>query len=1542
MAKPRYVLHGGMWVPEAAPKKKTRPKPVPIVTEHTRGQADIAGSNAARGAASTGGPGRAQVAATANLVQRFNARKAKVADIQKMLRHAGYDIAVDGIIGPQTRRAWSQHVAALNRAQRADAVRKAQAMARVPNTDPLHPAHLGVRSPLAKPLVSTALGRTRAREDIFRQEQYVNEAQQSAIARGVKPPSRQQLAAEYQAQSRPGMLAHGVTQRDYRIAQSRLYRGRGAFQAQLAGTAAGLGKYLGHTAGAALAPPVGPTAKFHERQRVQSAGYTMDIGGALKKQAIHDIHHPYSPLTWLDVATTAYLPFAGLARGRAALVAGRTAAADRAAAAAADFGASRAAGVEGIRLPSGRVVGESTVLPRRGGAARKALVGRPPADILTPRSWLPADMPAGTRVVRLGEHGGGEQFRLSPNPVAAAVQHRLDRFAEAHPHMRGVGSVARVARQGRKTMQIEQHRVESALIPFNEASKSIKLDSPEDVALGRIITYGPDNRERAAELLDAEIAKHRRELEKPVVKPHYEEDAAGRKTVVQPEGTIGPVDAENLRYTVKALESAKPHITEVNKQLDEAVARGVDLLDLGEQIRVDTAGLTEETRAANVHRRARLVTGGRYRTKADVRAEINWLRRRRAGVARQEKWVQGRMQRVLNPAPTNREIAYAKHHRIGERMSGQRARLALHMDRTAQQLAKAEAGGLHDLYAPLKLRHQRENEKLADMYAKGTVIEGGAADAPYVAQHNVIKAVERKLDKAARAKVRVDKARARHAAAFEAHDAAMEEGVAHAARERELAQGWNEEFNAIHDRREDILSGHARSLENLAGQRRRIDERLGELLPGWETETIVGGEQAGEGARFLQSQPRRQGFFARFGGGAGRTGRQRPIIHKATGALLHRGGEELSGRRLITSHFATSARYALTEEKIAKADKFALDLALDAKPLEGHRFWNPQGLKIARKQREARPPDLGIPPEKLTTAASSEIEDALQATHEMDTSIHGKLFPSDADVANMSAKERQGLRQIDERIQKSYFPEPTLRTGGEKKVAQALDATNNVTRGALIYFNPSYFARNFAGNLAFMALHQGVFSPRNLERASGLMGRMDPELLRRVDTEAGSGGALAMREVSTGKSKGKLGEYTDRVAHWQNRAADTLPRRAAWFREATVRGYKTPEQIHQLLTDESLRPVLNQIGLDTRRAMVDFGDLTQFEQDIVSRLIFIYPWLKGATRYGKDLLVDRPVSAAIAAHVLDEKNKLQRQAGLDPMDPMLGSDIVPIGKVARKYGTTVAPVMNLQSMNPVGQALDIAQAARAAAFGGGSARDLPLKFLQPVFQAAVVAGTKTNWSGPTPSALKTFASEFAGTPDRPVFPLANIAKTAFTGTPSAEEIGKHDYIPEHGWKAALEYAGLGSARPRELNVPVEKARGIKATGDPRQRTIFGYQQKMESLDDVDWTPQLRAQVQRAINIAGARAAAQAKYPKNVHGRFRGDLDVAVKLGMISVAERARQMKVAKGMSEYTLAQTLKDGASTSIGAANDLFDPDGLLGSIDEAVSEKKRKASKG
>lgn len=280
----------------------------------------------------------------------------------------------------------------------------------------------------------------------------------------------------------------------------------------------------------------------------------------------------------------------------------------------------------------------------------------------------------------------------------------------------------------------------------------------------------------------------------------------------------------------------------------------------------------------------------------------------------------------------------------------------------------------------------------------------------------------------------------------------------------------------------------------------------------------------------------------------------------------------------------------------------------------------------------------------------------------------------------------EGIRVLDQREVERLFhflggKDARKVMGRAGKAGQTVDMLQNFTKLAVLYSNPGYYPANLLGNMVFLGLQQGPVAVRSLMQA-GRLHKTNPRLWSRIANEMGEGLASAL--ISETSGTGRTGRFIagqQRIAQAAG-TVDRGPRVAAYFHEARKNGYRTTEAIEALLdsrTPEAIR-VKNAIMERARNAMVDFDALSPFEKNIVRRIVFVYPWLRGSAKWAKDFLAEYPERAAVgvtasqaAAQVAED-----RWGGKTPDLPSYLEGAFPLSR----NGET-ARVINASSLNPL-------------------------------------------------------------------------------------------------------------------------------------------------------------------------------------------------------------------------------------------------------------------
>jgi hypothetical protein len=271
--------------------------------------------------------------------------------------------------------------------------------------------------------------------------------------------------------------------------------------------------------------------------------------------------------------------------------------------------------------------------------------------------------------------------------------------------------------------------------------------------------------------------------------------------------------------------------------------------------------------------------------------------------------------------------------------------------------------------------------------------------------------------------------------------------------------------------------------------------------------------------------------------------------------------------------------------------------------------------------------------------------------------VSNYVFPRDEHRAEHVGLEVPGVKWIDRReLGKLNLPGPLVGIGqhpGFARVVSFTDELNNAERAALLFAKPAYLPTNMLGNAALSLIQQGAFAPINLTKAVRLNHELGPELASRVDAVMGEG---AVRSIG---NEGHLGHRViDATQRRFGAIVDTPFRRASFLHEARRAGYRSSEQVAQLLSDPQLEPELVRVARTANEAIIDYGRLGPVEQDVIRRIVFLYPWTKGATMYAKHFVEEHPTQAALVGQ--EGKQGAQRDEQLGPIPSYLDG-VFPVG-----------------------------------------------------------------------------------------------------------------------------------------------------------------------------------------------------------------------------------------------------------------------------------------
>lgn len=285
------------------------------------------------------------------------------------------------------------------------------------------------------------------------------------------------------------------------------------------------------------------------------------------------------------------------------------------------------------------------------------------------------------------------------------------------------------------------------------------------------------------------------------------------------------------------------------------------------------------------------------------------------------------------------------------------------------------------------------------------------------------------------------------------------------------------------------------------------------------------------------------------------------------------------------------------------------------------------------------------------------------------------------------------LVQVPPPVVERYFNElvgPQGARGRLKYAAEGTDAAMDMVRLGLLYTNPGYIPANLAGNSVMLLAAQGAYAPGNVRRAVTMLA--DPDLQRRIRAETGMGPNVSI--ASAGKNPVSRG--TRALAQAAGFLADDILRAGAWFHEARKLGYRNKQQYKQLLSDPAKRADLDQVRSRVNATMVDFERVGPLERQTLGRVLFVWPWIRGAMVYPFRFAADFPVRTGIAVHAAEEAN--QEPDTLGPRPSYLDS-AVPLGEREGDYQTILNPsaVNTPETLVDVGRALGSVKLDRATA-----------------------------------------------------------------------------------------------------------------------------------------------------------------------------------------------------------------------------------------------------
>lgn len=285
------------------------------------------------------------------------------------------------------------------------------------------------------------------------------------------------------------------------------------------------------------------------------------------------------------------------------------------------------------------------------------------------------------------------------------------------------------------------------------------------------------------------------------------------------------------------------------------------------------------------------------------------------------------------------------------------------------------------------------------------------------------------------------------------------------------------------------------------------------------------------------------------------------------------------------------------------------------------------------------------------------------------------------------------------------------------KLGTIADTVNNIQKSLLIYLKLNYPIVQALSNTAMIIIQQGFAAPVNIARAGHLM-RTNPELAAMLGDVMGTGALMQLAGEATGA--GKLAtasaKMTQNLAHWMSSAVDGPARLSAIRYEAEKAGFKTDEQLYDLLTNPEHADKLGEVAQRAKESIVDYSELGDTERNLIRRIFFVYPWLKGSTKWTAHFLRDHPIQASVLSQASKAGNRENAELTAGLPSYLRGSFLARGGLV------------NPAGVNPLQTPLSIADAIYGTVTGDPVSPEAA-QFLTPAYGTLIGLATHRNTLG---------------------------------------------------------------------------------------------------------------------------------------------------------------------------------------------------------------------
>lgn len=229
------------------------------------------------------------------------------------------------------------------------------------------------------------------------------------------------------------------------------------------------------------------------------------------------------------------------------------------------------------------------------------------------------------------------------------------------------------------------------------------------------------------------------------------------------------------------------------------------------------------------------------------------------------------------------------------------------------------------------------------------------------------------------------------------------------------------------------------------------------------------------------------------------------------------------------------------------------------------------------------------------------------------------------------AEAPKGYRWVDRNLL-AELGKPGMAPNGN--IMRTIDTVNAAQTAATVYFKLGHVATR-AGTNAVANLIQGSLNPVAMSHAYRLWEKLTPLERVRAMAAAGEGGihALPAEGMNTVSQVARGG------ALWWSKHFDAPSRFLSLAYEARKAGYGSVGKFRELL-DHAEDPASH--GLDAaqtakvdwimkraNREPISYNRLNEFERRYVRRAVWFYPWIKGASQFAVNTMLEHPYKSAV-------------------------------------------------------------------------------------------------------------------------------------------------------------------------------------------------------------------------------------------------------------------------------------------------------------------------